>query len=141
MANPPEQAKPPTGWRARLRSWLPHRSADVIIANVGAGAQDVVVGKNILRIGTLVIPALPAVIALILTLVSAAGGLWLYLVPATMPDGYVNIAIANFGVVGADGRIRTSKDSDLIGRTLFATVRDEVQRLAPIIAARYGTTV
>lgn len=131
MANPPEQAKPPTGWRARLRSWLPHRSADVIIANVGAGAQDVVVGKNILRIGTLVIPALPAVIALILTLVSAAGGLWLYLVPATMPDGYVNIAIANFGMVGADGRIRTSKDSDLIGRTLFATVRDEVQRLAP----------
>jgi tetratricopeptide (TPR) repeat protein len=103
----------------------------VIIANVGAGAQDVVVGKNILRIGTLVIPALPAVVALVALVVGVALGLWFSLVPATMPDGYVNIAIADFGQIDADGRMRVTADSQRVGETLFATVRDEVTRLAP----------
>lgn len=130
-STPPPSPPPASGWRARLRSWLPQRSADVIIANVGAGAQDVVVGKNILRIGTLVVPALPAVVALIVLVVGAAAGLWFSLVPATMPDGYVNIAIADFGQIDADGRIRVTADSQRVGETLFATVRDEVARLAP----------
>ena len=127
MQRPP----PNRSWWQRLRQRLPGRSADVIVATIGAGARDVVVGKNILRIGTLVVPALPVVIALVAALLSTMLGLWLYLVPATMPPGYVNIAIARFGRVDADGRIHTSADTDLIGRTLFATVRDEVRRLAP----------
>lgn len=127
MKRPP----PNRSWWQRLRQRLPGRSADVIVATIGAGARDVVVGKNILRIGALVVPALPVVIALVAALLSTTLGLWLYLVPAAMPPGYVNIAIARFGRVDADGRIHTSADTDLIGRTLFATVRDEVRRLAP----------
>ena len=130
-STPPPPPPPASGWRARLRGWLPRRSADVIIANVGAGAQDVVVGKNILRIGTLVIPALPAVVALVVLLAGTALGLWFALVPATMPDGYVNIAIADFAQIDASGRMRVTADSQRIGDTLFATVRDEVARLAP----------
>jgi hypothetical protein len=72
------------------------RSGDVIIANVGPGASDVVVGKHIFKIGTLVIPALPLMIALIVTLAGSAAGLWAYLIPATMPPGTFNVAVAEF---------------------------------------------
>ena len=89
------------------------------------------VNQNILRIGTLVIPALPAVVALVVLLAGTALGLWFALVPATMPDGYVNIAIADFAQIDASGRMRVTADSQRIGDTLFATVRDEVARLAP----------
>ncbi|MFN8569206.1 MAG: hypothetical protein U0Z44_17180 [Kouleothrix sp.] len=59
----------------------------MIVATIGAGARDVVVGKNILRIGTLVVPALPVVIALVAALLSATLGLWLYLVPRPCRPG------------------------------------------------------
>ncbi len=114
------------------------RGGDVIVANVGAGASDVVVGKdiNILRIGTLVIPALPAVIALIATLIGSGVGLWLYLVPAKMTPDYFNIAVAEFGVVDAQGRTRATADSKKISRTLFTTIQGELQQLTEDYRAR-----
>ena len=130
MSNPPPQ--PNLSPLQRLRRWLARpRGGDVIVANVGSGASDVVVGKNILKIGTLVIPALPAAIALAATLFGAAAGLWLYLVPAKMPPGHFNVAVAEFGVVDAQGRERSTADGKLIGSTLFATIQGELQNLAP----------
>ena len=130
MSNPPPQ--PNLSPLQRLRRWLARpRGGDVIVANVGSGASDVVVGKNILKIGTLVIPALPAAIALIAALFGAGAGLWLYLVPGKMPPGRFNVAVAEFGVVDAQGRARAAADGQLIDSTLFATIQGELQNLAP----------
>ena len=75
QASPPQTPPPKPSLLQRLRRlWARPRSGDVIVANVGQGASDVVVGKNILKIGTLVIPALPVVIALIVALVGGAAG-------------------------------------------------------------------
>jgi hypothetical protein len=130
MSTPPPQPKPT--WLARLRQRLARlRGGDVIVTNIGQGASDVVVGKNIIKIGTLVIPALPAVIALILLVSGVAIGLWLYLVPAKMPPDRFNVAVAEFGVIDAQGRARVTSDSRLIGRTLFSTIQGELEHLPP----------
>lgn len=129
---PPTQPRP--SWLARLRQRLARlRGGDVIVANVDKGASDVVVGKNIvkIKIGTLVIPALPAVLALIALVLAAALGLWLYLVPATMPPDRFNVAVAEFGVIDPQGRERVTGDSRLIGRTLFSTIGGELEQLPP----------
>jgi hypothetical protein len=128
MPTPPTQPKPSLLQRIR-RGLARLRGGDVIVANVGQGASDVVVGKNILKIGTLVIPALPAAIGLVASLAGAAGGLWLYLVPARMPPGHFNVAVAEFGAIDAQGRSSVTADSRLISRTLFATIQDELRQL------------
>jgi hypothetical protein len=130
MADQPPPPKP--SLLQRLRGLFARaRSGDVIVANVGQGASDVVVGKNILKIGTLVIPALPAVIALIVALAGGAAGLWAYLVPATMPPGAFNVAVAEFSQIDAQGHERVTSDSALISRTLFTTIQGELQSLTP----------
>jgi hypothetical protein len=126
----PQSPPPKPSLLQRLRGlWARVRSGDVIVANVGQGASDVVVGKNILKIGTLVIPALPVVIALIVTLVGGATGMWAYLVPATMPPGTFNVAVAEFSQLDDQGRERVTSDSALISRTLFTTIQAELQTL------------
>jgi hypothetical protein len=125
-----DQSPPPKpSLLQRLRRLLCAHSSDVIVANIGQGASDVVVGKNILKIGTLVIPALPAIIALIVALVGGAAGLWAYLVPATMPPGAFNVAVAEFSQIDDQGRARVTPDSALISRTLFTTIQGELQAL------------
>ncbi|HEU5100087.1 MAG TPA: hypothetical protein VFU22_13760, partial [Roseiflexaceae bacterium] len=62
---------------------------------------------------------------------SVAIGLWLYLVPATMPPDRFNVAVAEFGVIDAQGRERVTADSRLIGRTLFSTIQGELEQLPP----------
>jgi tetratricopeptide (TPR) repeat protein len=125
---PSPQPKAP--FLQRLRQALARlRGGDVIVANVGQGASDVVVGKNIVKVGTLVLPALPAVLALIALVVAASLGLWLYLVPATMPPGRFNVAVAEFAEVDAAGRAVVTANSRLISRTLFNTIGGELGQL------------
>jgi tetratricopeptide (TPR) repeat protein len=125
---PPPNPKPPL--IQRVREALARLSGgDVIVANVGQGASDVVVGKNIVKIGTLVVPALPAMIALVALVVAVALGLWLYLVPATMPPGRFNVAVAEFAEVDTAGRAVETANSRLISRTLFNTIGGELGQL------------
>jgi hypothetical protein len=126
--SPPPAPKPSLLQRLRAL-WARARGGDVIVANVGQGASDVVVGKNILKIGTLVIPALPAVSALIVALACGALGLWAYLVPAAMPSGAFNVAVAEFSQIDDQGRERVTSDSALISRTLFTTIQSELDTL------------
>src|SRR3954452_12709169 len=128
MAAPPAPPKP--SLLQRLRQRLAQlRGGDVIITTIAPGASDNVVGKNIIKIGTLVVPALPAVIALIVALVSGVGGLWIYKVPAKMPEGTFNIAVAEFSQIDAQGRISITNDSELVSRTLFTTVQRQLEDL------------
>jgi hypothetical protein len=113
----------------RIRRILQPGAGDVIMANVGQGASDVIVGKNILKIGTLVIPALPVVVAVIIALAAAGTTLWLYLVPATMSAPF-NVAIAQLGVIDARGREHPADaDSAKISKTLFTSVQEELRQL------------
>jgi hypothetical protein len=107
------------------------RGGDVIMSNIGPGASDNIVGKNIIKIGTLVVPALPVVVALIASLVSAVVGLWLYLVPAKMPPGHFNVAVAEFSQVDAQGQERVTSNGALISRTLYTTIQSELEQLPP----------
>jgi len=58
QASTPQPPPPKPSLLQRLRGlWARARSGDVIVANIGQGASDVLVGKNILKIGTLDDPA------------------------------------------------------------------------------------
>lgn len=101
---------------------------DTIAAHVD-GSQNVTVGKNIIQIGTLAIPALP--LALLILLAAAGLGLaaWRLLAgPAVMPDGTFNVAIATIADTDSRGQAAESQRgqaiSALIGRAL---VRDNEQ--------------
>ncbi len=104
------------------------KSGDTIIANVGEGARDVVVGKNIrvIKVGTLVIPAVPVFIGVIVFIVVCALGTYAYLVPDKMPTGLFNIAVAEFGELGADKRVSVTTNSQTSSRLVFTTLRDEL---------------
>jgi hypothetical protein len=128
MSQQPPAPRP--SLRERLRGLLARlRGGDVIVANVGQGASDVVVGKNIIKIGTLVVPALPAIAALLGLVAAVALGLWLRFVPAAMPPDRFNVAVAEFSEVDAAGRARVSANSALISKTLFTTIQGELGQL------------
>lgn len=111
----------------RLRAWLAaQRSSDIITAQVGQGAQNVIIGKNIVKIGTFVVPTLPVILTLVGLLVGGAGGLWMYRVPATMPAGSFNVAVADFAPT--DGANR--RDAELLSRQLFLSVQQRLSRVA-----------
>lgn len=120
-SKPPEKPREP--WYRRLFQ------RDVIIAEVGPGARDVIIGKNVVRIGTLVVPALPAIVALLGAVALLTIGLWWAIVPATMSGDAFNIAVADFGQI-SNGRVMRSQDGSLISRTLFTSLRGELGGLA-----------
>lgn len=122
MSQPPEKPREP--WYRRLF----RRERDVIIAEIGPGARDVIVGKNVIRIGTLVVPALPAVAALLFLASAAVLGLWWAIVPATMSGDAFNIAVAQFGQISGD-RVSHSQDAALVSQTLFTSLKSELGRL------------
>ena len=98
---------------SRLR-WR-ERHHDVIAAYVAQGARDVIVGKNIVKIGTLVIPTVP-VLALLAVVVGALvfAGMQ-FLGPTEMSDIY-NVAVADIGQIDERGRmVRSETGSWLSG--------------------------
>ncbi len=111
-------------WLSRLRA----RSTrgDVVVANIGAGARDVIVGKNILRIGTLVVPAAPVFVGVVALIALAALGAYWRFVPDKMPPSLFNVAVAQFGEIGADGRVSATANSQMFSQYIFKSLRDEV---------------
>src|SRR5690349_11261915 len=95
-----------TSWLRRL---LPRRAqGDVVAATVGEGARNVTVGKNIVQIGTLIVP-LPFLASMIVVLLSGIGLITWQLGQifdtgvARMP-GTFNVAIADFNQLDANNR-------------------------------------
>lgn len=113
------------GFIARARG---QTRGDVIAANVGAGAENVAVGKFILqnnvRIGTLVVPIRFIAVLVVLALVVALAA-WYLLVPATMAEHDVNIAVADFGQRDANGGLSSSTQGKQLSEWLFNKLRDE----------------
>jgi hypothetical protein len=106
-----------TSWLRRL---LPRRAqGDVVAANVGEGARNVTVGKNIVQIGTLIVP-LPFLASVIVVLLGGIGLVTWQLSQifdtgvARMP-GTFNVAIADFNQLDANNQ--PSRDTAM-GRQL-----------------------
>jgi len=122
------------------RSWLRRRLAellgrgargDVIAAYVGPNARDVIVGKNIVKVGTLVVPTLP-LLALLAVVVSALG-FWgaNFLGPAKMSSTY-NVAVAGIGQLDTAGRMHRSELGELSGGWIFEDLVDQNDKQAVV---------
>jgi tetratricopeptide (TPR) repeat protein len=89
------------------------------------------VNKNVIQIGTLVMPTVPvAIAATLVALVAILAGLRLLGLtdapgPARMPGGF-NVAIAEFGKVDANGQIAASEDGQRLSRAVFDTLQAQV---------------
>ena len=121
-----EPEKPPTSWLGRtLQRIMPRRAAgDVVAANVEQGARNVVVGKNIVQISTLVVPMVPLVALLVLAVGGIVGLVWSQNSgPVTMESGFYNIVVADFAETNAQGAVVASPRgrhfSGLIGESLL----------------------
>jgi tetratricopeptide (TPR) repeat protein len=108
------------GWLRRTLADILGREkrGDVVAAYVEEGARDVVIGKNIVKIGTLKIPTLP-LLALLAVVVSALIFVAInFLGPAKM-DARFNVAVAEIGELGADGRMRPTEEGSLLSKWIF----------------------
>jgi tetratricopeptide (TPR) repeat protein len=119
-----------SNWLSRLRERFKPRG-DVIVANIGEGAQDVIVGKNVIKIGTLVVPATPVFVGVVILLALIGLAAYLYFVPDKMPEGRFNVAVAEFGELDANGDARSTANGQLFSRYIFDTLRGEMDELRP----------
>lgn len=112
----------------RLGRWLrtlrPARSSgDTIAGQVGEGARGVVIGKNVIQIERFLFP-LWLFPLFLLGALAVAALLWLRYVPAQMPDNTFNVAVATFGEVGPDGRIRPSERGEWFSQRTYEVLAD-----------------
>ncbi|MBN1218417.1 MAG: hypothetical protein JXM69_05790 [Anaerolineae bacterium] len=89
------------------------------------GDTEIVAGKNIVKIGSLVVPAFPLMVALVAVVVVSALLGWYYLVPAKMPLNTFNVAVAEFGKIGAQGKVSASKDGQELSEWMFGELQSE----------------
>jgi tetratricopeptide (TPR) repeat protein len=122
----PGNSRDPLAWLRRLLGSA--GSGDRIGANIGEGAQGNAVGKNIIQIGTLVIPTVPLVV-LVLVAATGVAFLGLRLRALAAPQGPVkmqgafNVAVAEFGQTDANGRLHTSDDGQRLSLWVFQSLR------------------
>jgi len=125
-----EQRSPEkSNWLTRLREWVRPSRGDTIIANV-QDSRDVIVGKNIIKVGTLVVPAVPVFIGIVVLLIVVATLAYLRFVPDRLDRNSFGVAVAQFGELGADQHVITTDASQAFSRTVFVTLRDELEPLA-----------
>ncbi len=138
MAEEPEQRPEQPDQQSWLRRWLSlgrqPRSGDIIAGQIGENARNIVVGKNVIQIGTLRVPrylalAIAAGLALIAfsTAVlawSASGAATRWGQPARM-TGLFNIAVATFGEVNAAGQIKTTENGRRLSQWVYEALQTE----------------
>lgn len=129
MADKPDNPDKKNIWsrikRILLAPFRRSEAGDVIVANVGEGAQNVVIGKDIIQIGTLEVPAVPVIISLVVLALVAALGLWLALVPNEMPTNRFNIAVTEFGQLDVQGQVNRSEDGQALSEWVFMELEKE----------------
>ncbi len=101
------------------------------VVTIRGNVRDVRVEKSMLRIGTLVVPALPALIGLLVALALSAAAAYLALTPARMPDGVnkFNIAVADFGALDSAGQVIASSDGAWLSRDVYGALKGQLGEL------------
>jgi tetratricopeptide (TPR) repeat protein len=110
------------------------RRGNVVIAQVGAGARNIVIGTHNVQINVggrnLTVPVLliPLLLLILVGFVvyPLAEPLWN---PAQM-TGQFRIAVAEFGQMDADGHVRATENGQVLSRWLFQALYDEYQNNA-----------
>jgi tetratricopeptide (TPR) repeat protein len=106
------------------------RRGDVVSATIGDENQNVVVGKNILQIGRLVMPVRFVLALVLFAALSIAGYFsWLYVQSPTAMTGAFNVAVAEFGQVDATGRVSRSEQGARLSEWIYRGLSQEVQSL------------
>ena len=146
MPEPPQADPKPEGRRiTRLPQLLKKKPAgDVIAADIGEGAHDVAVGKNIIQIGTLAFPLWALLALLAGVAVGVALLAWIAFRtpqgPKTM-GGLFNVAVAEFGVLDTAGQAHSSQEGDLLSRRLFEGLQIEFNSLPKDIQQNFQPQV
>ena len=129
-----EERKPDVD-RPANQSWLsrrlprPRPPGDTISAQIGEDARNIVVGKNVIQIGTLQVPFyLAAIIAagvLIIAGIALFNALWPLLQPVARMSGQFNIAVAQFSEIDANGRERQTDNGLTLSRWVYDALKTE----------------
>jgi tetratricopeptide (TPR) repeat protein len=134
---PPEEEPPPT-----ISNTITGTQGDVIVANVVVDkeskvALDVTVGKNIIKIGKIVIPIWMFMVALALPFLLSGGAYWAF-VPAKMPNNAAqfNVAVATFGEL-RNGRVETSDTATLLSQWVAEGLTQE----KPVYEEAFGNPI
>lgn len=116
------------GWLAFVRDWLrpSHDKIDAVVTD----SREVIVGKNIIKVGTLVVPAVPVFIGVLSLFLLIALAAYVRLVPDKMDKNFFGIAIAQFGEVGANHQVVATDASQAFSKIVYTTLRDELTPLA-----------
>ena len=116
-----------------LRRLFPRRSVvqdgDTISAQIGEDARNIVVGKNVIQIGTLQVPFyLAAIIAagvLIIAGIALFNALWPLLQPVARMSGQFNIAVAQFSEIDTNGREHQTDNGLTLSRWVYDALKTE----------------
>ncbi len=143
-ALPPTEAEVPDEPEARptIENRITDARGDVIIANVVVDkeskvAPDVTVGKNIIKIGKIVIPIWMFVAAISLPFL-LGGGAYFAFVPAKMPNNAAqfNVAVATFGEL-RNGKVEDSETARLLSQWVAEGLTQE----KPVYEAAFGNPI
>ena len=105
------------------------QDGDTISAQIGEDARNIVVGKNVIQIGTLQIPFyLAAIIAagmLIIAGIALFNALWPLFQPVARMSGQFNIAVAQFSEIDPNGRERQTDNGLTLSRWVYDALKTE----------------
>lgn len=144
LALPPTEAELPKEpeQNPTIENTITGTSGDVIIANVvidkeSKVAPDITVGKNIIKIGKVVIPIWMFAVAIALPFL-LTGGAYLAFVPAKMPNNAAqfNVAVATFGEL-RNGQVETSATGQRLSEFVAAGLTQE----KPVYEAAFGNPI
>ncbi len=134
---PPEPEPLPT-----ISNTITGTQGDVILANVMVDkeskvAPDITVGKNIIKIGKIVIPIWMFAVALALPFLLSGGAYWAF-VPAKMPNNAAqfNVAVATFGEL-RNGRVEASDTATLLSQWVAEGLTQE----KPVYEEAFGNPI
>jgi tetratricopeptide (TPR) repeat protein len=102
---------------------------------IGANAQAVAVGSNIVQIGHLTLPTFPFLLLAGVVTAYFAYQTWQTRGPVTM-TGEFNVAIAEFGERDSNGRIHHSEQAEDLSRWLYGRIHNEFGTLFQEINAQ-----
>ncbi|CAN5555489.1 hypothetical protein BH10CHL1_BH10CHL1_23670 [soil metagenome] len=117
-------------WLQRQRQRFGQRKAgDVISAQIGEDVRNVVVGKNVIQIGTLQIPRVLAllIVAGLVVIAISVGMLAFgrYFAKPVRMTGQFNIAVADFGELDANRHVQATDNGHLLSTWVYTTLKDE----------------
>jgi tetratricopeptide (TPR) repeat protein len=138
-AKPPDESQPQNDPNWIRRQWQRVRNVrrrDIVIAQVGQGARNIVVGTRNIQINVadrnLTLPVLLVPILLLIIIgylvYPALEPLWN---PAKM-TGQFRIAVAQFGEIGTDGHVHSTRDGEVLSRWLFDGLMGEYLKNADV---------